>query len=83
MIKTVVARSGWSPRLVFAPAELRSIVAPTLLVYGREDPVGSVDLWRRFAGMLPAGSLEVVDGAGHMPWFDEPARVASLLERFI
>jgi pimeloyl-ACP methyl ester carboxylesterase len=33
--------------------------------------------------MLPNGSLEVIDGAGHMPWFDEPARVAGLLAGFL
>jgi pimeloyl-ACP methyl ester carboxylesterase len=27
--------------------------------------------------------LELVDGAGHMPWFDEPQRVASLVGTFL
>ena len=83
MIKTVVAPSGWSPQLVFTPAELRSIVAPTLHVYGREDPVGSVALWQRFASELPNGTLAVVDHAGHMPWFDAPDRVAAHVEAFL
>jgi pimeloyl-ACP methyl ester carboxylesterase len=83
MIKTVVAGSGWSPRLVFAPVELRSIVAPTLLVYGRDDPVGPVELWQRFVSDLPNATLEVVDGAGHMPWFDAPDRVAAHVQAFL
>jgi pimeloyl-ACP methyl ester carboxylesterase len=83
MVKAVVAGSRWSPSLVFEPDELRAIHQPTLMLFGSADPVGSVDLWRRFVGMLPRGSLEVVDGAGHMPWFDQPALVAGLLERFI
>ena len=83
MIRAVVAGSGWSPDLTFGPADLRSIRAPTLLVYGSDDPVGSVALWQRFANELPDGSLEVVEGAGHMPWFDEPQRVAGLVNRFL
>jgi len=83
MVRRVVAGSGWSPRLVFAPDDLAAIGQPTLMVYGSADPVGSTALWRRVVGMLPAGRLEVVDGAGHMPWFDEPARVASLVSAFL
>jgi pimeloyl-ACP methyl ester carboxylesterase len=79
----VVAGSGWSPRLVFAPVDLAAIGQPTLMVCGSADPVGSIELWQRAMGMLPAGRLEVVDGAGHMPWFDEPARVASLVSAFL
>ncbi|HSL33186.1 MAG TPA: alpha/beta hydrolase [Candidatus Limnocylindrales bacterium] len=83
MIRAVVAGSDWSPDLTFSLRDLRSIRTPTLLVYGSADPVGSVALWRRFMSELPNGSLEVVQGAGHMPWFDEPQLVASLVDRFL
>lgn len=83
MVRRVVVGDGWSPKLVFAPVDLAAIDKPTLMVYGSADPVGSIDLWQRMVGLLPAGRLEVVDGAGHMPWFDEPARVASLVSAFL
>jgi hypothetical protein len=31
---------------------------------------------RRVVGLLPRAELLVLDGAGHVPWFVEPARVA-------
>ena len=83
MIRAVVAGSGWSPGLLFGDSELRSIATPTLLVHGTADPVGNAALWRQFIEKLPNGSLEVVEGAGHQPWFDEPGRVAAVVERFL
>jgi pimeloyl-ACP methyl ester carboxylesterase len=35
------------------------------------------------AATLPRGELEVVEGAGHMPWFDEPQLVGDRMNRFI
>jgi pimeloyl-ACP methyl ester carboxylesterase len=83
MIRAVVAGSGWAPGLPFGDSDLRSIATPALLVHGTADPVGNVALWRRFVETLPNGSLEVVDGAGHQPWFDAPGRVAAAVERFL
>ena len=51
--------------------DLGRIEQPTLIVYGTADPTGSVDLWRRVIGALPHGELEVMDGAGHQPWFED------------
>jgi Alpha/beta hydrolase family len=64
------------PGLVPAGAELAAIRQPVLMVYGTADPLGSVDGWRRFAGRLPHGELEVVDGGGHLPWYDDADQVA-------
>jgi pimeloyl-ACP methyl ester carboxylesterase len=83
MVRSVLGRSGWSPGLVFTDAELRRIETPTRLVFGSADPVGDVDLWRRVIGLMPRGDLALVEGAGHMPWFDEPTEVAALVDGFV
>jgi len=83
MVRALVTRSGWSPTLTFSVSDLGAIQAPTLMVFGSADPVGSVELWRRFASTLPKGSVETVEGAGHMPWFDAPERVAAHVEAFL
>ena len=41
------------------------------------------DIWRAFTTSLPNGSLELIDGAGNMPWFDDPGRVAALVGTFL
>jgi hypothetical protein len=53
MVRRVVGRGGYEPGFVLEDAEMATIGQPTLMVYGSADPVGSVDIWRRFGS--PAG----------------------------
>src|SRR5581483_2852155 len=56
---------------------------PTLIVWGRRDPIITV----RHAGVahrgMPGSRLEVFDEAGHFPQLDEPVRFAQTLADFI
>ena len=56
---------------------------PSLIVWGRRDPIIPV----RHAGAaqrgMPGSRLEVFDDAGHFPQLDEPARFASTLADFV
>jgi pimeloyl-ACP methyl ester carboxylesterase len=56
---------------------------PTLIVWGRRDPMIPV----RHAGIaqrgMPGSRLEVFDDAGHFPQLDEPLRFARVLADFI
>ena len=83
MVRAIVTGTTWRPGLTFDDAELAAICHPTLHVYGTADSVGSVETWKRVAGALPHGALSVVEGAGHMPWFDHPTRVAEEVDRFL
>jgi pimeloyl-ACP methyl ester carboxylesterase len=83
MVRAIVRGNSYRPGLTFADAELAEIQRPTLHVYGTADPVGSVDIWKRVAGVLPRGELRVVEGAGHMPWFDDSTRVAEEVSHFL
>jgi pimeloyl-ACP methyl ester carboxylesterase len=56
---------------------------PTLIVWGRRDPiipVGHAGIAHR--GM-PGSRLEVFDDAGHFPQLDEPVRFARVLQDFV
>jgi len=83
MVRCIVRGAGWQPGFVFEDDELRRIDHPALLVYGTADPTGSVEIWRRFMALLPRGELQLVEGAGHMPWFDDPQQVAAHVDRFL
>jgi pimeloyl-ACP methyl ester carboxylesterase len=56
---------------------------PTLIVWGRRDPIIPV----KHAGVahrgMPGSRLEVFDEAGHFPQLDEPLRFAQTLGDFI
>lgn len=83
MVRTLVSGRTFRPALTFEDAELAAIGQPTLMVYGTADPVGTVEIWRRAMGVLPRGELQLVDGAGHLPWLDEPIQVAGRVSDFL
>jgi pimeloyl-ACP methyl ester carboxylesterase len=83
MVRTIVSARGFRPGPTFDDAELGRIEQPTLHVLGTADPIGTIDTWRQTAALLPRGELKLVDDAGHVPWFDDPSRVASHIARFL
>jgi pimeloyl-ACP methyl ester carboxylesterase len=57
------------------------IAAPTLLVWGRRDPVIPLKVGRRAAELIPGARLAVLD-AGHVPHTSDPAGFAAELVPF-
>lgn len=83
MVCAIVRGKAYRPGLTLADAELGAIPHPVLHVYGTADPVGTADIWRHVARVLPHGELRLVQGAGHMPWFDDASHVAAEVSRFL
>jgi len=83
MVRAVVGLRGYRPGLTLTASELRAIEHPTLLVFGTADPIGTADLWRQTVARLPRGELHLLDGGGHVPWFDAAANVAARVNRFL
>lgn len=54
------------------------VSVPTLVIWGSDDPLFSVEQGRRTAELLDA-RLEVLQGVGHLPPAEAPDRVADLL----
>ncbi len=55
---------------------------PSLVVWGRRDPIIPVGHAYRAASLMPGSRLEVFDDSGHFPHCDEPERFADLLTAF-
>jgi pimeloyl-ACP methyl ester carboxylesterase len=83
MVQAVLGRGGWRPGFIPTESEAHAIGKPVRLVFGSADPTGSVDLWRAFIEQLPNGELQIVEGAGHMPWWDDPVKVGRLVREFL
>jgi len=79
MVRAITGRRGWKPGVVFNADDLASISVPVLMIYGSDDPVASAETWQRFVGEIPDGRLELIEGAGHLPWFDNPDQVSTLI----
>lgn len=63
-------------------AGLRHMRAPTLLIWGRQDPIVPVELGRRLARALPEGRLVELDG-GHVPHLERPDDVLREMRGFL
>jgi pimeloyl-ACP methyl ester carboxylesterase len=58
---------------------LGEISVPTLIVHGTEDGVLPFPNGELIASLMPAARFEVLDGVGHMFWWEQPQRSAELI----
>jgi pimeloyl-ACP methyl ester carboxylesterase len=68
-----IARSITPAGLSRAGNGLATLTAPTLIVWGEDDPWIASRFAHDYAAALPAAQLALVPGAGHWPWLDSPA----------
>ena len=83
MAQAVFGRDAYRPGVTFDSASLTKIAHPVRMIFGSEDPTGSVDIWTRFIDALPHGELVTVEGAGHLAWWDDPQQVAEAVNGFL
>jgi len=72
------------------PEDLEALVAtypeidvPTLLLWGREDPVVPLAIGQRLSRELPNAHLQVLDACGHLPAEERPDTSFAALEAFL
>jgi 2-hydroxy-6-oxonona-2,4-dienedioate hydrolase len=63
--------------------QLGRIVAPTLIVWGAQNPFGEIPEARRLNRAIPGSRLEVFDRCGHWPQHEHPDRFNELNVRFL
>jgi pimeloyl-ACP methyl ester carboxylesterase len=61
---------------------IHRVVAPTLLVWGKEDRLVPLVYADEFARRLPGARVETVSDAGHAPQLERPDVVARLVRDF-
>jgi pimeloyl-ACP methyl ester carboxylesterase len=73
---------GFRRALKMQREELQQLTAPTLLIWGEHDPLGSAKTARGIADALPHAHLEMLP-AGHGPWLGHPDRTAHLVSNVV
>ncbi|MCS6893876.1 MAG: alpha/beta hydrolase [Deltaproteobacteria bacterium] len=63
--------------------ELPSICVPTLLLWGRNDEITSLEVGQVFATKIPKSILKVKDNCGHAPMMEEPEWFADEVLKFL
>lgn len=68
---------------VHAPADLAAVSCPVLCIVGADDAIFTPEWMRQAAGFFPAAKLEVIDQAGHSPYFERPDAWNQVLDAFL
>jgi pimeloyl-ACP methyl ester carboxylesterase len=72
-----------TPESVSLATRYREVDLPTLLLWGRDDPVVPLRVGQRLLVDLPNARLEVLDACGHMPQEEAAEESLHHLRRFL
>jgi len=59
------------------------ISVPTLIIWGRQDPIVPLNVGLRLAQTIPGSRLEVIDDCGHCPQEERPEETVRLMREFL
>ena len=62
---------------------LHQISCPTLVTVGSLDICTPERLARQLAQLIPGAELHIIEGAGHMPYVEDPAVFTAVVRRFL
>jgi pimeloyl-ACP methyl ester carboxylesterase len=71
------------PRPTRQPVDPTEFSQPTLIMWGREDALISVDFAHKFAAALPHATLVIYDDVGHVPMEEIPEKSAADTRAFL
>jgi pimeloyl-ACP methyl ester carboxylesterase len=66
-----------------APTDEGTISAPTLILWGDRDPLLAREEQEALAARIPASTLHVYEGVGHLVLWEQPERVAADVTDFV
>jgi pimeloyl-ACP methyl ester carboxylesterase len=81
-LRVLLRLRGARPRSALTESQLSAVSQPSLLVFGRQDPMGSERAGRRLMWALPEAELRISEG-GHCPWLNEAERIAGWVNTFL
>jgi pimeloyl-ACP methyl ester carboxylesterase len=78
-------RIAWKPYMYSQtlPYLLKTMRAPTLIVWGDDDKVVPISAGKRYLESLPDAHLEIVQSCGHAVDMEQPEALAKLVTNFI
>ena len=62
--------------------KLKTIVAPVLLLQGRQDLAGEANIYESHL-LIRNSTLAFIDKCGHMPWLEQPEQTWKIVEQFL
>lgn len=83
MIQRLVSLRGPHPSLSLPDDILAAVDTPTYFLWGADDTFGGRDVAQRLVEAMPHAELELLPGAGHLPWLDDPERATTVIGTFL
>jgi pimeloyl-ACP methyl ester carboxylesterase len=80
-VRAVIDHNG--QRVSAADRLYLSSMLPSMIVWGRRDPLIPADHAEAAHALMPGSRLEIFEEAGHFPQLDDPVRFAGLLREFL
>lgn len=74
---------GFDPALTIAEETFGAVESPTCFLWGKDDAFGDPRVARRTIELLPDAELELLEGAGHLPWLDDPDHATAVTRAFL
>ena len=62
--------------------KLKTILAPVLLLQGRQDLAGEANLYEAHS-LIKNSKLAFIDKCGHMPWLEQPEQTWKIVDEFL
>ena len=81
-VRAISTPFGYKPGVVPTAKELAGLRCPTLYVWGEHDAFAGPEVGRSLAAFTPDAQFEMLPDGGHLPWCDNPERVATWLIDF-
>jgi pimeloyl-ACP methyl ester carboxylesterase len=73
---------GAVPEAALTPDDLREVRPPVSIVWGSNDPFGTVDQGRAGAQFFHDAEFNAI-GVGHFPWLDAPEPCGEIVRTFL
>src|SRR4051812_34569525 len=80
-VRAVIDHNG--QRVSAADRLYLSTMLPSMIVWGRRDPLIPAHHAEAAHALMPGSRLEIFEQAGHFPQLDDPVRFAALLREFL
>jgi 2-succinyl-6-hydroxy-2,4-cyclohexadiene-1-carboxylate synthase len=68
---------------VHPPEELAKVRCPVLCIVGADDAIFTPEWVHQAAALLPGATVEVIDRAGHSPYFEQPEAWNDVVDTFL
>ena len=79
----IIKLRGMNNSVLLPKSLLMKIRTPVYFLWGQGDPFGGEDIAREFVKAVPNCELEIMPGAGHAVWLDDPVGAAKTTARWL